>query len=459
MRSVELLSPAKNLECGLAAINHGADAIYIGAPKFSARNKASCPIEDIETLTKYAHRYRAKVFVALNTILTDQQLPIAEKIIKQLYEAGADALIIQDMGILKLDLPPIALHASTQTDNRTLEKVQFLEKAGFSRVVLARELLLNDIRAISSGTTVELEAFVHGALCVSYSGQCYISQAMCGRSANRGECAQFCRLPYDLIDGNNNILLKNKHLLSLKDMNLSDHLEEMMDAGIVSFKIEGRLKEAEYVKNITAYYRKKIDAILERRPGYIKASSGKTKFFFKPEPSKSFNRGFTDYFLNKRQRDIIQLATPKSLGEKLGTVKNSKRNFFELTGSKKVNNGDGLCFIDKQGGLQGFRVNKSENNYIHPSEPVTIPTGTILFRNYNAEFEKTLKQKTSERKIAIDIQLTETTDGISIHMVDEDGISSHTTFEYEKQMAKKSGICFRKYKSTIIKTWKYHLYC
>ena len=266
IRGIELLSPAKNLECGIAAINHGADAVYIGASRFGARAAAVNSLADIEELARYAHRFRAKVFVALNTVLTDDQLPEAEKLIHEIYQAGADALIVQDMGILKMNLPPIALHASTQTDNRTPEKVKFLQDVGFSRVVLARELTLNQIESISEQTHVELEAFVHGALCVSYSGQCYMSQAMCGRSANRGQCAQYCRLPYHLMDADGEMLVKNKHLLSLKDLDQSDALEEMIAAGVTSLKIEGRLKDIEYVKNITAYYSKKLDAIIDGNP-------------------------------------------------------------------------------------------------------------------------------------------------------------------------------------------------
>ncbi|HRZ99052.1 MAG TPA: peptidase U32 family protein, partial [Paludibacter sp.] len=325
---IELLSPAKNLECGLAAINHGADAVYIGASQFGARSAAGNSMEDIETLVNYAHRFRSKIFVALNTILTDDQLPEAEKLIHQIYNAGADALIVQDMGILKMNLPPIALHASTQTDNRTVEKVRFLQDVGFSRVVLARELTLKQITEISSSTNVELEAFVHGALCVSYSGQCYMSQAMCGRSANRGQCAQYCRLPYNLTDADENILVKNKHLLSLKDLDLSDSLEEMMHAGIMSFKIEGRLKDADYVKNITSFYRKKIDAILESSDKFQKSSLGKTTFFFEPNPEKSFRRGNTDYFLHGRHNEIIQPNTPKSMGEPIGKVKEIGEYYF-----------------------------------------------------------------------------------------------------------------------------------
>lgn len=445
-KTTELLSPAKNLECGLAAINHGADAVYIGASQFGARAAAGNSIEDIETLVNYAHRYRAKVFVALNTILTDNQLNDAEKLIHQIYNAGADALIVQDMGILKMNIPPIALHASTQTDNRTVEKVRFLQDVGFSRVVLARELSLKQIAEIKSQTNVELEAFVHGALCVSFSGQCYMSQAMSGRSANRGQCAQYCRLPYQLLDAEGNILLKNKHLLSLKDLDLSEHLEEMMQAGVMSFKIEGRLKDAGYVKNITAFYRKKLDAILDGNNNFAKASDGKTRFFFEPNPEKSFRRSATDYFLNERHRAIYQPDTPKSLGEPIGKVTYLGRNFFEMQNGHLINNGDGLCFVNRKGDLTGFRVNKVEipahrtngsGIKCFPAEMPAIENGVMLYRNQDQAYEKILNGKTSERKIAVDIHFKETKNGIQIELCDENGLSATFDAATEKQTAQK----------------------
>ncbi len=450
MKSIELLSPAKNMECGIAAINHGADAVYIGASQFGARSAAGNSVEDIAALAKYAHQYRSKVYVALNTILTDDQLPQAEKLIHQVYEAGADALIVQDMGILKMNLPPIPLHASTQTDNRTVEKVQFLQNAGFSRVVLARELSLKQIAEISTQTNVELEAFVHGALCVSYSGQCYMSEAMSGRSANRGQCAQYCRLPYHLEDVEGNLLVKNKHLLSLKDLDLSDYLPEMLAAGVMSFKIEGRLKDADYVKNITAYYRKKLDAILETGHQYKRASSGKTTFFFEPNPEKSFRRSSTDYFLNGRHAGIIQPETPKSLGEPLGKVAFVGRNYFEVDTDTVLNNGDGLCFINKQGDLVGFRVNRVESlsltlssgegncgSRCFPGLMPDLTTGTFLYRNQDQAFDKILNGKTSERKITVDIVFRETENGFSVSFSSEDNGFSKIEFTTEKQPAQK----------------------
>jgi len=437
MRKIELLSPAKNLECGLAAINHGADAVYIGASQFGARAAAGNSVEDIATLVQYAHKFRVKVLVALNTILTDDQLPEAEKLIWDIYNAGADALIIQDMGILKLNLPPIALHASTQTDNRTVEKVRFLQDVGFSRVVLARELSLKQITEISTQTDVELEAFVHGALCASYSGQCYMSQANCERSANRGQCAQYCRLPYHLLDADDTMLVKSKHLLSLKDLDLSDSLEEMMDAGVSSFKIEGRLKDVDYVKNITAYYRKKLDEILEGSTRYQRASAGRTTILFEPNPEKSFRRSNTDYFLHGRKPDIAQLETPKSLGEPIGKVTYIGRNFFEMQNGTLLNNGDGLCFINKQGDLTGFRVNRVERKQIFPAEMPKITDGVMLYRNQDQAFEKILKGKTSERRVGVEMLFGETANGFSIQLTDENGIS--TTFEAvcDKQPAQK----------------------
>ena len=436
-RGIELLSPAKNLECGLAAINHGADAVYIGASQFGARAAAGNSIEDIDALVQHAHNYRSKVFVAVNTVLTDDQLPDAEKLIWDVYNAGADALIIQDMGILQMNLPPIALHASTQTDNRTVEKVKFLQDVGFSRVVLARELSLKQIAEISSQTDVELEAFVHGALCVSYSGQCYMSQANCGRSANRGQCAQYCRLPYHLLDADDNMLMKNKHFLSLKDLDLSDSLAEMMEAGVTSFKIEGRLKDVDYVKNITAYYRMKLDAVLEGNTRFRKDSAGRTTFFFEPNPEKSFRRGATDYFLHGRKPDIAQLDTPKSMGEAIGKVKEIGDYYFTMSSAEKLNNGDGLCFINPHGDLTGFRVNKVDGRRVYPADMPRLNEGIWLYRNQDQAFEKILTGKTAERKVGLEIVFREIATGFYIQMTDEDGTSILFQTVCDKQPAQK----------------------
>ncbi len=437
-RHIELLSPAKDLDCGIEAIKHGADAVYIGAPKFGARAAAGNSIEDIKKLCEYAHFYQAHIYVALNTILTDKELDEAEKMIWQIYEAGADALIVQDMGITQLHLPPIALHASTQTDNRTVEKVKFLEEAGFKQVVLARELSLQEITTIAQQTTVPLEVFVHGALCVSFSGQCYLSAAMCGRSANRGECAQYCRLPYTLIDANGAVIASNKHLLSLKDLNLSDNLESLMDAGVSSFKIEGRLKDVAYVKNITAYYRKKIDEILARRDEFRRPSFGNSTYFFEPVPEKSFNRGFTTYFLNGRNKDITAFDSPKSLGEIIGKVKDIKGKVIAVSGHKQLNNGDGLAFFNKQGELEGFRVNRADANKIQPFEMPEIAVNTLLYRNFDAKFEQQMAKPSAERHLAVNIIFRDNPFGFTLCMEDESGARVMITRPFKKEKARKN---------------------
>lgn len=436
-RPIELLAPAKNLECGIEAINHGADAVYIGAPRFGARAAAGNSIEDIKALVEYAHLYNARIYVTVNTILHDEELPETEKMIWELYRAGVDALIIQDMGITRLNLPPIALHASTQMDNRTPEKVKFLSDIGFRQVVLARELSLDEIKKIHD-TCPEtlLEVFIHGALCVSYSGQCYVSQACYGRSANRGECAQFCRLAFDLVDSNGKAIEQNKHLLSLKDMNQSENLEALLDAGATSLKIEGRLKDVSYVKNVTAYYRQKLDSIFKYRKEYVRASSGTVKTTFTPQLDKSFSRGFTDYFLRGRNTGIFSFSTPKSLGEEVGTVKEIRGNYFTVAGVKSFNNGDGLCYIDDNGRLQGFRVNRVENNKLFPQDMPRLKPKTRLYRNFDQEFEKLMQKKSAERKIAVDICLAENNFGFTLSFTDEDDNSVSLTLERAKEPAR-----------------------
>jgi len=436
-RRIELLSPAKDLACGMEAINHGADAVYIGAPKFSARSAAGNTIEEIKELSDYAHLYDARIYVAFNTILKEEELKEAEQLIWQLYKAGVDALIIQDMGITGLNLPPIPLHASTQTDNRTPEKVRFLQDIGFKQVVLARELSLNQIHQIAEQTTVPLEVFVHGALCVSYSGQCYLSAALSGRSANRGECAQYCRLPYTMEDSDGKTIVTGKHLLSLKDMNRSDQLEHLLDAGVSSFKIEGRLKDVSYVKNITALYRKKLDEILERRPEYIRASSGDSNYYFEPVAEKSFNRGFTAYFLHKRTVDITSFDTPKSLGEEVGTVKEIKGNSFTIAGLSQLNNGDGLTFFNEKGELDGFRVNRVDANRIFPVEMPSLRHKTRLFRNFDQVFDKLLSKPSAERKIPVKIEFFDNPAGFSILIEDETGARVMITQPFKKEIARK----------------------
>lgn len=427
--NIELLAPAKDALCGIEAINHGADAVYIGAPKFSARMAAGNSIADIESLVKHAHKYYAKVYVAINTLLTDDELGEAEKIIHDLYNIGTDALIVQDMGITQLNLPPIALHASTQMDNRSVEKVQFLEKAGFEQVVLARELSFAKIREIASQTSVKLEAFIHGALCVSYSGQCYLSQAMCGRSANRGNCAQLCRLPYSLTDADGKFLVRDKHLLSLQDLNLSDHLEELINAGVSSLKIEGRLKDLSYVKNTTAHYRQILDKILEGGK-HRKSSSGDCTYSFLPNPEKSFHRGGCTYFTGGRKREITAFDTPKSTGECVGSVRHTRGNAICITLQKTINNGDGLCFFDREEKLIGFKVNRSEGATLFPAERISIAPGTKLFRNYDQLFEKALSKKSSDRKIKASITITEKEQRLTISATDEDGVTASIAPDY-----------------------------
>lgn len=436
-RPIELLSPAKDLNCGIEAINHGADAVYIGAPKFGARSAAGNSLEDIRELCEYAHLYEARIYVTLNTILKEDELEEAERMIWDLWRVGTDALIIQDMGITRLNLPPIPLHASTQTDNRTPEKVRFLEAAGFTQVVLARELSLNEIRRISEATTVPLEVFVHGALCVSYSGQCYLSAALSGRSANRGECAQYCRLPYTMVDATGTEIVTHKHLLSLKDMNRSDQLEALLDAGVSSLKIEGRLKDVGYVKNITAYYRKKLDAVLSRRPEYRRASAGRSTYTFEPVAEKSFNRGFTPFLLEGRTADITAFNTPKSLGEPVGMVKEIKGNSFTVAGLKQLNNGDGLVFFNRKGELEGFRVNRVEANRVFPLDMPQLAPKTPLYRNFDQAFDKLLAKPSAERKLSVEIEFLDNPFGFTLCMEDETGARIMLTEPFAKELARR----------------------
>ncbi len=455
-RTIELLSPARNLECGLAAISHGADAVYIGGPKFGAREAVGNSIGDIEKLSSEAHLFGAKVYVALNTILYDEELEPARQIIQQIYDAGADALIIQDMGILEMDLPPIPLHASTQVHNYSSSKIEFLEKTGFIRAVLARELTLEQIREIKSRTSIALEFFVHGSLCVSMSGQCYLSHAIGRRSANRGACAQPCRKKYSLTDSEGNILMKDKYLLSLKDLDHSASIGELAEAGISSFKIEGRLKDADYVKNITSFYRKKIDSFLEEKTEFKAASLGKTYIDFDPDPKKSFNRGATDYFLYGRSKNMVSFDTPKSLGEKIGTVTavhndiNSRRHdpaasrlyddlkevFFEIDSTIPLSNNDGLVFIQENGESSGIKINRAEGKRIFPDKMNGIYPGALVFRNCDHNFRQKMKSDHSVRKIKIEIFLKESTDGFSISVRDEAGLELSREYKIQKQAAR-----------------------
>ena len=436
LRKIELLVPAKNLETGIAAVNHGADAVYIGAAHFGARQAAGNTVEDIARLVEYAHIFGVKVYVTLNTIIKDEEVAEVERLVASLYNIGVDALIVQDMGILEMNIPPIPLHASTQMDNRDAEKVKFLSRIGFPRVVLARELSLEQISEIHcKNPATELEVFVHGALCVSYSGQCYASEHCFGRSANRGACAQFCRLSFDLVDSDDNVIVRDKHLLSLKDMNRSDYLEELLDAGATSLKIEGRLKDVSYVKNITAYYRAKLDALFLRRKEYIRASYGTVSPQFTPAPEKSFSRGFTDYLLKNGKEDITSFDTPKSKGEYMGRVKFVSRGYFTVTG-KDFNNGDGACFVSKGGKLFGFRVNRVEGNRIFPQTMPPVETGDELYRNYDCDFERQLSRPDVARRLKIKLFFGDGDDGFVLRAVDEMGAETVVEKVFSKEVAR-----------------------
>lgn len=434
---IELLAPARDYETAIDAINHGADAVYIGAPRFGARQAAGNSVEDIARLTEYAHLFGVKVYVTLNTIVYDDEIADVESLIAELYNVGVDALIVQDMGILRMNIPPIALHASTQMDNRTAEKVDFLYRAGLKQIVLARELGIEEITAIHKAVPgARLEAFVHGALCVSYSGRCYASQHCFARSANRGACAQFCRLAFDLVDADGKVVVRDKHLLSLKDMNRSAALEQMLDAGVVSFKIEGRLKENSYVKNVTAYYRNRLDEIFARRPEYVRSSHGVTRPQFVPSPAKSFNRGFTNYFLFGRGEDIASFDTPKSLGEQMGEVKMVMKNYIVIAGGSTFANGDGACFIDDDGHLQGFRINRVEGDRLFPQTMPEVVKGTLLYRNFSNEFEREVSRSSSPRKLRLTLSFTSTVDGFALTAIDESGVEAMLEVQSEKALAR-----------------------
>lgn len=433
---IELLAPAKDYETGITAINHGADAVYIGASQFGARQAAGNSVEDIAKLVEYAHIFGVKVYVTLNTIIYDEEVAAVEKLVTELYDVGVDALIVQDMGLAGMNIPPIPLHASTQMDNRTVEKVKFLSGIGFPRVVLARELSLEQIREIHTAVPdTELEVFVHGALCVSYSGQCYASQHCFGRSANRGACAQFCRLAFNLVDADGEMIGKERHFLSLKDMNRSAALEEMLDAGVTSLKIEGRLKDASYVKNITAYYRAKLDAIFARRKEYVRASQGRISPQFTPSPEKSFNRGFTDYMLHGTKDDMTSFDTPKSKGEYVGRVKFVSRNYFTVLGGE-FRNGDGACFVGGDGKLHGFRINRVEGNRVFPQSMPRIESGDVLYRNYDCEFERSLARPDVPRRLALSLVFSESPFGFSLQGTDESGVQHCVEMPFKKDVAR-----------------------
>lgn len=444
IREIELLAPAKNLECGIAAIDHGADAVYIGANSFGARVAAGNSIEDIEQLCHYAHQYNVKVYVTINTIIYDDEIDRVEGLIRQLQDIGVDAILVQDMAILKICgniKSRIILHASTQTDNRNIKKVEWLKKLGFSRVVLARELSLKEISAIHKAIPdIELEVFVHGALCVSYSGACYASEYCFHRSANRGNCAQFCRLKFYLRDSADKTVQKGKYMLSLKDMCRIHSLKELLDAGATSLKIEGRLKNVSYVKNVVAAYSQELDRIISLYPDkYKRSSAGKSVCSFKPDLNKTFNRGFTDYFLFGRKEGLASVNTPKAIGEFVGKVKEVRKNSFSVSGTNAFSNGDGLCFINDKQQLEGFRVNKVLNNRLFPLKmPVSLKPHMALYRNNDQLFENMMSASTANRKISINMILSAAQDYVELMMKDNDGHIVIERMSYNSDKAQKS---------------------
>ena len=437
MTPLELLAPAKNLACGIAAIDHGADAVYIGAPKFGARAAVGNSIDDIRQLCEYAHQFDAKIYVTLNTIVYDDELEQVRSLIDELATIGVDAVLVQDMGLLQfMDGKPFEIHASTQTDNRTADKVRWLKQLGFSRAVLARELSAEEIAEIHREVPdIELEVFVHGALCVSYSGICYASQHCFQRSANRGECAQFCRMRFSLVDADGTEIEHERYLLSLKDMNQSDNLEKLIEAGAVSFKIEGRLKDVAYVKNVTAAYSERLNAFIRKHPDeYCRASKGRCEYTFTPNLNRTFNRGYTTYFVNGRQPDIASFDTPKAVGEFVGRVKEIRNDSFNVAGTASFANGDGLCFLNSDRQFEGFRANRVAGNRIFPFKmPAGLRPGMALYRNNDQEFERILSKPSATRKIAISIALRAVDDGFELSA---NGVTVH--FDAEHQLAQKS---------------------
>ena len=440
---IELLAPARDADIAIAAIDHGADAVYMGASHHGARSDATNTLDDVRRACDYAHLYGARIYATVNTLIYDNELKDVERLVHDLYRIGVDALIVQDLGLLRLDLPPIALHASTQCDLRTPEKARFLEALGFSQLVMARELTLDEITAIRKATKMPLEAFVHGALCVSYSGRCAISQVLKGRSANRGECAQLCRLPYDLVDDKGRILVEGKHLLSLRDMARHDRLEQMMAAGISSFKIEGRLKDVSYVKNVVAYYRRAIDKVIDRNHDrYRRSSFGKETFTFEPALEKSFNRGFTHYFLDDRRpkdgTSIASIDTPKSQGEFLGRVTRCNGNTLIINTRATLANGDGLSYYDTNGTFTGARVNRSlGNGTVLLRERAAIPRGTFIYRTADKAFNDLLAKPSATRTIAVNAELRYTGGLLTLTLDDERGNRVTHTIECDLQPAAK----------------------
>ncbi|AEW85467.2 peptidase U32 [Flavobacterium columnare] len=453
-KKIEILAPAKDLTTGIAAINAGADAVYVGAPQFGARSNANNSIEDVAALVQYAHLYNVQVFVVINTIIYDGELETCRQLIWKLYEIGVDALIIQDMGLLELDLPPIPLHASTQANNRDPKKIKFLADAGIQRVVLARELNLHQIKEISEATDVELEFFVTGALCVSFSGNCYMSVANGERSANRGSCAQNCRLPYNLIDGNGETLIRNSHLLSIKDFDVTNQIPNLIEAGICSFKIEGRLKDVVYVKNNVSFLRKKLDAFLaDNNNKYTKASSGSCTYTFDSELTRTFNRGYTDYFVNERHQSIGSWDSPKSKGQYIGKLIKTVGNSYVIENGELLNNGDGLCYINEDKIAEGIYVNKAENGIIYPNVLKEITAGTEIYRNNDAAFIKLVEREDSAiRKISTSLLLKENENGFELVATDEDGNISTVQLVHPKEKTKNGESIEESFKINLAKT-------
>lgn len=436
-RTLELLAPAKDLQTGIAAIKHGADAVYIAADRFGAREKAGNSIDDIERLVDFAHQYFARVYVTVNTIIYEEELNDVKKLINDLYRINVDAIIIQDFAILNMDIPPIAIHASTQMHNNSPQKIQFLEYQGIERVVLPRELSITEIIDFRANTNAELECFIHGALCVCYSGQCYMSQAITGRSANRGACAQPCRSAYDLVDSDGNILVKNKHLLSLKDLNLSQHIHQLIDAGITSFKIEGRMKDISYVKNTVAFYSSLINSIILTKPDYKRLSSGQCEYTFTPDLERSFNRGFTNHFIDGRTLGQASYHSQKSIGKQLGRVLQVGAGWFTIDSSEPISNGDGLCFFNSKGELNGFLVNSTSQNKIYPNqEPADLKTGVIIYRNSDFSFDKALKGESSTRKVPVYISVNQGNGKLQFCATDEDSIRHELSIDDNFELAK-----------------------
>lgn len=440
--AIELLAPARDKECALAAIDHGADAVYMGAARFGARAAAGNSDEDIAEVVRYAHPFGVKVYVTLNTLLANkEELSQARDLAWRMYRIGVDALIVQDERIVRLpDFPPIPLHASTQMDNRTAEKVRELQRQGYEQTVLARELSIEDIADIHRQVPdMPLEVFIHGAICVSYNGRCYASEVCYGRSANRGECAQFCRMPYDLETSDGDKLAQGRYLLSMRDMNRTEHLEALLDAGARSLKIEGRLKDASYVKNVTAWYRQHLDTIFKRRKEYCSSSRGKVEFNFTPNPEKSFNRGFTDYFMQSRTTSLCNTLTPKSMGERVGFIKEIRRDHIVVAGTASFANGDGLCYISGPKGqeeLVGFRINRAEGNHLYPHHmPQGLKDGITVYRNQDQSMENILDGNTARRRLAIEWTLEETPQGFRL-TARQEGTSVSREYECEHQQAR-----------------------